>query len=85
MFAVGELDAATAPTLSAALAEACAEPSCSLLVLDLHDLSFVGAGGVHAIVDGVADADEHHVEFRLRGPSPTIRQLLELRDGREPS
>lgn len=79
VFASGDLDVATAPTLSAALAEVCADPRCHLLVLDLHDLDFIGAGGVRAIVAGVADADAHDIEFRLRGPSPTVRRVLALR------
>ena len=72
----GELDLAGAPTLKRALDES--QDRAQLVILDLRDLTFMDASGLHVIID--ADTRARRCRQRLvlvRGPAP-IDRLLEL-------
>ena len=83
----GELDLATAPLLEQTLR--CAEGRARMVLLDLHELTFMDSAGLHVIVNATARAK--HARRRLvlvRGPSQVDRlfalaqaaDLLEISD-----
>jgi anti-sigma B factor antagonist len=68
----GELDLATAPILQSHLWEALAHAS--LVVLDLGQLSFIDAAGLHVICDASERAEaEARCLMLLRGPAQVDR------------
>jgi anti-anti-sigma factor len=72
----GELDLSTAPQLKQKLAEALAQAR--MVVLDLRELSFVDAAGLHAILNAAESA--YHEDRRLlvtRG-SPHVHRVFTL-------
>jgi anti-anti-sigma factor len=68
----GELDLLTAPVLQRHLREALAQAR--LVVLDLRQLSFIDAAGLHVICDASENADaEDRRLMLLRGPAQVDR------------
>ena len=49
-----------------------------LLVLDLHLLEFIDAGGLRAIVEMARKAERSGRSMQLANPSPTLRRLFTL-------
>jgi len=72
----GELDIATAPRLSRALAEA--QAGALLVVLDPSRLSFIDCAGLHVITDAAARARSGSGWLLLVGSSPVLERLLAL-------
>ena len=68
----GELDVATAPELRRKLGEA--ESTARLVVLDMRELAFMDAAGVHAVVDASLRARQAGRRLLLlRGPANVDR------------
>lgn len=72
--AVGELDIATAALLAHALRHA---PAHTPTILDLTDVTFMDAAGLHPLLRAHYDAAAQHVPFILV-PTPAITRLLRL-------
>ena len=72
---VGELDAASAPALRGVLLDLI-ERDRSNLVLDLRDLSFLGAAGLSVVADALACLDGEGMT--VRPASPLMCHLFEL-------
>jgi anti-sigma B factor antagonist len=73
----GELDAATAPTLQASLADVVDEAA-GRVVIDLAEVTFVDSCGLGALVAVRKRAIEHDVELVLRSPHDRVRMLLDV-------
>ncbi|MCW2878309.1 MAG: hypothetical protein JWQ95_2409, partial [Sphaerisporangium sp.] len=71
---VGELDCATLPALTRALASM---PSNGNICLDLSGLAFIDVGGLRALVTTATGLQGDHV-LTLRSASPQVRRLLDL-------
>jgi anti-anti-sigma factor len=72
----GELDIATIPRLRAVL-----EPLVDArqrAVLDLSDLTFIGAGGIAEFIRARRLLRARGADLRLRAPSTTCRRVLEI-------
>ena len=50
----------------------------AVLILDLSELDFIGANGIHAFLIGRAESEMHHGQIRLVHPSPDVKHMLEL-------
>ncbi len=70
----GELDYATLPALTVALASMVGRGS---FCVDLSGLAFCDVGGLRALVTAAAGLSPGHV-LTLRSPSPQVRRLLVL-------
>jgi anti-sigma B factor antagonist len=75
----GELDLASAPTLSTALFSAMGADS-RRIVIDLAGLSFMGSSGVHVIASARTAQAGRGGELVLRGPDHNVRRLFDLLD-----
>jgi anti-anti-sigma factor len=73
---VGELDLQTAGEVRAALRDAQA-PGLAVVILDLRELTFMDAAGVHLLVETDAWAREASVRLMIV-PGPAARRLLEI-------
>ncbi|MFH8387616.1 STAS domain-containing protein [Kitasatospora sp. NPDC018058] len=73
----GELDIATAPLVSDAVAQALAARP-QRLELDVAALTFCDAAGVRALLQARRVCRVHHAEFRLIGVRPGFRRILAL-------
>lgn len=72
----GEVDVSTAPTLIQALEEAVhARPA--RLVVNLHEVSFLGSAGLSALVQASREGQEH-TELRVVADSPVTHRPLTL-------
>ncbi|GAA2314599.1 hypothetical protein GCM10010149_77650 [Nonomuraea roseoviolacea subsp. roseoviolacea] len=70
----GELDRATLPVLTRALAAMAGRGS---FCVDLRGLTFIDVGGLRALVTVAAGLSDGHV-VTMRAPSPQVRRLLVL-------
>lgn len=68
----GELDIATVPELERAIEEIAAWPAPDV-VLDLRELTFMDAAGLHAI-----ETAARRLKLVVCGPRPPVRKLIEL-------
>jgi anti-anti-sigma factor len=76
----GELDLSTAPLLEAALRAhrpGAAGTTTGPLVLDLQDVSFIGARGIDVILAAAHQASRHGTRLRIL-PSRPVRRLAAL-------
>ncbi len=71
----GDLDAQTSSTLDVAVAEQLAA-GCTEIVLDLSGLQFVDSSGLRSMV--LARGPQGDGRVVLRGPSPSVRRLLDI-------
>jgi anti-sigma B factor antagonist len=74
----GELDLATAPLLERALAELIADRSCRSIVLDLHDLDFVGSAGLTVLINAQAHTRTAGGDITLARPSTATMRALQI-------
>ncbi|GAA0225503.1 STAS domain-containing protein [Cryptosporangium japonicum] len=72
----GEVDARTAPWLTAELLTACRERSGDALVLVLRHLSFFGAAGLQCLNTVAEVAGRHDVHVSIWDPPPFARRVL---------
>jgi anti-anti-sigma factor len=72
----GELDLAAAPRLMEALRDL--EQEARLIVLDLRELSFLDAAGVHAIVDASIGARRDGRRLLLVGAPAGVQRVFAL-------
>ena len=73
----GELDAATAPTLQAKVADTVDE-GWERIVIDLREVPFVDSSGLGALVSVRKRALERGSEVVLRSPHDRVRMLLDV-------
>jgi anti-anti-sigma factor len=73
----GELDIATVPTLSHALAEAEREAELQIVV-DLSDLSFIDVTGVRGLAEAYQRVNGNGITLAVVRPQPWIRKVLHL-------
>ena len=74
----GELDMATAPELSAALAQLFASSPPKRLVIDAHQMTFVDSTGLSALILGQKRCRATGGELVLRDPAPVLQRLIAL-------
>ena len=82
LWAVGELDMATAPTLERSLAHAF-QSQVSSIVLDLAAVSFIDGAGLRSLLWAAAMSGRDGNRLRIDCGSPVVRQLLD-RTGSDP-
>jgi len=80
----GELDLASAPTLTATLRRLCARGE--QVLLDLDGVVFIDMSGLRVVVAAAQDASRDGWTFQATRGSPQVRRLVELVeiDGRLP-
>jgi anti-sigma B factor antagonist len=74
----GDLDLATADTLRAAVADALRGDTCTSVVLDLAEVTFIDSTGLGTLVAIRNECLDRDIALSLRRPSPTVRRLLQL-------
>lgn len=74
--ATGELDAASAATLSDALAGS--HERAGSVVLDLAGVTFIDSSGLRVIAAAHVAASEGGSSFRIVGPSDRVRRIFEM-------
>jgi anti-sigma B factor antagonist len=79
----GEIDMATTPELVDSLLRA-AESGARRLVVDLSDVSFMGAAGIHALEEVQAAMRHRGGELAVVAPTGLPRRVLELTGTMEP-
>ena len=86
----GEMDAATADTVSRALEavvgraiEATGHPDSHQVVVDLSHVSFIDSRGLLVLVRGRTRLAQRRVRLLIRNPQPQARRLFELALGGE--
>jgi anti-sigma B factor antagonist len=72
----GDLDLAATPRLMEALRDL--ERQACLIVLDLREITFLGAAGVHVIVDASIGARRDGRRLLLVGASPWVQRVFAL-------
>jgi anti-anti-sigma factor len=72
----GELDIATAPWLEQVLLHV--ERRARLVVVDLHELTFMDSSGVHVIVDAAIRARRSNRRLKLVGGCSQVTRMLAL-------
>ena len=75
----GEIDMATTPELVDSLLRA-AESGVRRLVVDLSEVSFMGAAGIHALEEGQAAIRHRGGELAVVAPSGLPRRVLDVTD-----
>ncbi|GHF32384.1 anti-sigma B factor antagonist [Amycolatopsis bartoniae] len=73
----GELDLCTAPQLSQAL-QAQLDEAARTVVVDLGEVSFLGAAGLAALARAQADAQRRGIGFRVLAEASPVRRYLAL-------
>lgn len=76
LYANGDIDVATSPSLHEALARALEESDS--VVLDVGGVHFVDSSGLSAFVWGQRSAQQAGGSLRIRRPSPMLRRLLKV-------
>ena len=74
----GELDLATAPLLEATLAKLVDDQTCSSIVIDLHDLDFMGSTGLSVLLNALNDVRARGAEITLARPSHVVTRTLQI-------
>lgn len=74
----GELDIAAAPAFMRMVCDALKQCRGSMLVVDLHECTFIDSTAVGALVDLRAIANRHGIELRLGRTPPPIARVLAL-------
>lgn len=74
---VGELDLQGADRLSAAVAEALADPV-EFVDIDARRLTFIDSAGIRAILLARADVEGRGGTLRVSGVLPAVRRIMEI-------
>lgn len=74
----GDLDAATAPRLRAALDDLINNGSAQQLVVDLQGLTFLDSAGIYALVQAMKLASADGRNLTLSGTSPGAYKVLDI-------
>lgn len=94
VYAAGDLDMDTVPLFCRHVEETVRAYAPALLVVDLHELGFLGAAGISALLACLDVADREGGHLRLRRPSDPVRlallashtlDLFDVQDESEPS
>jgi anti-anti-sigma factor len=78
--AAGEIDLATAPTLSANLRGTIDHSDVEPVVVDCIDLTFIDSQGFHALANATAYAAQRHHTLVIRHMSPACTRVMRLCD-----
>jgi anti-anti-sigma factor len=73
---VGELDVAAADEARDVISRA--QGAASVVICDLHDVSFIDPRGLHVLLDAAASARRSNARLTLANPSPSVRRLIRL-------
>lgn len=73
---VGAMDVAGGPVVAERIGELA--PSCECLVLDMRRVTFLDAGGIHALLDGARAARRAAARLILVGLDPTHHRVLRI-------
>lgn len=76
---VGELDLATAPILSAQIADL-RQAGCRHVIVDLSDLTFIDSTGLRFILECYAESRRDGFTMALLPGPPTVQRVFELTD-----
>lgn len=74
----GEIDTLTAQPLEQAVRELLADPSDSVLVVDLGDVTFLASSGLAVLIRGAHRAAARDLRLRLVTSSRAVRRPLEV-------
>jgi anti-sigma B factor antagonist len=74
----GEIDVDTSEILSALIAEAAAQPGTTGVVIDLHQVSFLDAAGIRALLASRETAQQHGCTYHVANPRGLVRRALEI-------
>lgn len=81
VYASGEIDLATAPTLWTCLtAQLHHNTQCPVLVIDLAAVDFLGCAGLDVLLDIQSRATAHGTTLRLTRCPRAVRRLLDVAD-----
>ena len=75
--AVGEVDAASADTLRAAIFEA-VDGGASSLAIDMSEVSFIDSSGLRVLIAGYKAAESAGGALTVQAPSDAVVRLLEI-------
>ncbi len=78
LFVVGEIDLATAPTLTAAITEALESDGIDTLIIDLAGVTFLDCTGIAALVRAADLAHKHGRACRWHGAKGMPDKVLRL-------
>jgi anti-anti-sigma factor len=78
--AVGEVDLATAPKLSANLRGTIDHSDVEPVVVDCTDLTFIDSQGFHALVNASEYAIRHDHTLVIRNMSPACSRVIQICD-----
>jgi len=73
----GELDAATAPSVSDTVS-ALTRDGLAGVVIDLDDVSFVDSRGLSALLESHREATHRNMTLTVMNPQPAVQRLLRL-------
>lgn len=76
----GELDGENTAAVMSALTAALDDPDAVHVEFDIHDLTFLDSTGIRTLLGCRSAAERAGRRFRLVGPSPAVRQVLEITD-----
>jgi anti-anti-sigma factor len=76
---VGELDLATAPVLSAQIADL-RQAGCRHVIIDLSDLTFIDSTGLRLILERYAESRQDGFTMALLPGPPAVQRVFELTD-----
>lgn len=71
----GELDAASAPELRQAIADAATAPG---IALDLSEVDFIDSSGLRVVAEAVRVAKEEDRRLRIAAMSDAVRRVFDL-------
>jgi anti-sigma B factor antagonist len=74
----GEVDAATAPALNAAIAAAAADSDAAEVILDLTGLDFIDSSGLSVLVSNHQRLSSQSRTLVILQPPPAARRLFEI-------
>jgi len=74
----GELDAHTAPELTAAAASGLDAPQIKHVVVDLSEVTFIDSTGIAALVRLRKRSQDADKALRLRNPGPRVVRVLQI-------
>lgn len=74
----GEVDTLTAPPLERALGDLLADPTDTVLVVDMSEVTFLASSGLAVLIRAAHQAAERHLRLRLVAVSRAVRRPLEI-------
>ncbi len=73
----GDVDLYSSPQVRKAII-ALAEKKTPVILVDLHEVSYMDSSGVATLVEGLQQAGKYQGKFKLFGLSPAVQEVFEL-------